>query len=69
MFEKSTISESNFARNISLDDSLESYNKTKLTLNVVTEMFCVLFGYGYVSKIEWNLKTCLLKDIGFDLQI
>lgn len=67
MFEKSTISESNFARNISLDDSLESYNKTKLTLNVVTEMFCVLF--GYVSKIEWNLKTCLLKDIGFDLQI
>lgn len=67
MFEKSTISESNFAWNISLDDSLESYNKTKLTLNVVTEMFCVLF--GYVSKIEWNLKTCLLKDIGFDLQI
>lgn len=67
MFEKSTISESDFARNISLDDSLESYNKTKLTLNVVTEMFCVLF--GYVSKIEWNLKTYLLKDIGFDLQI
>lgn len=67
MFEKSTISESDFARNISLDDSLESYNKTKLTLNVVTEMFCVLF--GCVSKIEWNLKTCLLKDIGFDLQI
>ena len=67
MFEKSTISESDFARNISLDESLESYNKTKLTLNVVTEMFCVLF--GYVSKIEWNLKTCLLKDIGFDLQI
>lgn len=67
MFEKSTISESDFARNISLDDSLESYNKTKLTLNVVTEMFCVLF--GYVSKIEWNLKTCLLKDISFDLQI
>lgn len=67
MFEKSTISESDFARNISLDDSLESHNKTKLTLNIVTEMFCVLF--GYVSKIEWNLKTCLLKDIGFDLQI
>lgn len=67
MFEKSTISESNFAWNISLDDSLESHNKTKLTLNIVTEMFCVLF--GYVSKIEWNLKTCLLKDIGFDLQI